>query len=637
MRERLIIDGEQLDANIAARVASVELVRTMNGASSIVTTIEDPFGELLTSGALTSAHRRFGSSGGTLPGSAWQRLGVARLTLDGVAFRLAGVKKIGTQLVLTFEDEIVALLRAHTRRVVFSRGEKTRAEVVQWFADEVKDRKIETVIPGLHVTRRIAGVDDDLKKGQARTGEKTLTHHKLLVGGAPATAEQKRNMEIALTEADSLNAAERPMLGMLCAGIGESKFRAIRNQGNPPSKYAGVFQADPANVKQDDTRGQAHYFLVGSKGFQAGGAIKLAASDSTLTPGTIATRVEASGEDGSFYDAFLNEAQAILDAWGGAGSVTVAREAYQYRRGGVDGTREDSYEAIDRLAAEVNYRYFATRNRLYFASDKDLLARGVVAVLSRPDRAVINVDFDWDYGKPTAECRVSAFTSLWTADAGDVIELDATYGPVAGRWLLWEIRTRDGDDQADITLRAGAPAKPEPAPSVKVTQSSPEEIAAGDPRDRIVKTAKKALDWARKGYVQYVYLTGKPSRPYPRTLFPTTSPDFQFNVGAPVVKTDCSGFVELVFKAAKCHDPSGFAYNGQGSTGTLASPPATPNHNPQPGDLVFFTPPYPFGHVGIYIGNGEMIQMGIHGVTRIAVKSEGLTVAGYYTPAGIDE
>jgi hypothetical protein len=126
----------------------------------------------------------------------------------------------------------------------------------------------------------------------------------------------------AMTVADEVKAPPLAVLAMVCAALGESNFAPIPNGSG--SGYAGVFQADPANIPMDDTEGQARAFLQGGKGFQAGGAIFLATHHPHWSPGLIATMVEASGQPAGFYDAHRPQAEKIIAAWSGSFAATGA-------------------------------------------------------------------------------------------------------------------------------------------------------------------------------------------------------------------------------------------------------------------------------------------------------------------------
>ena len=126
-------------------------------------------------------------------------------------------------------------------------------------------------------------------------------------------AEQMRNLEISMRVAEEEKAPALAVLAMVVSGFGESEFRVVPNQSG--SGYCGVFQAHPNNIDCDDTEEQAYRFQRGGKGFQANGAIYLARENPGMSPGTIATRVEASGQPGSFYDKHRERAERVIEAW----------------------------------------------------------------------------------------------------------------------------------------------------------------------------------------------------------------------------------------------------------------------------------------------------------------------------------
>lgn len=106
----------------------------------------------------------------------------------------------------------------------------------------------------------------------------------------------------------------------------------------------------------------------------------------------------------------------------------------------------------------------------------------------------------------------------------------------------------------------------------------------------VVQAAQRAIAAPQSDYVYSA------TRPYPPNLFGPPLP----------VKTDCSGFATLCYKAAGLPDPNGLGYSGQGYTGTLELH-GKPTKNPQPGDLAFWSSP---DHVAVYIGGGNCIEFG---------------------------
>ncbi|WP_237202792.1 C40 family peptidase [Rothia endophytica] len=90
---------------------------------------------------------------------------------------------------------------------------------------------------------------------------------------------------------------------------------------------------------------------------------------------------------------------------------------------------------------------------------------------------------------------------------------------------------------------------------------------------------------------------------------------------------DCSGFVSYVFAQA------GISLTPY--TFTMAEKELVPTSNPQPGDIVFTNN---YNHVGIYVGNGQMINAlnPSQGTMQTAVDGGGMMpVDGYYTVAGL--
>ncbi len=87
--------------------------------------------------------------------------------------------------------------------------------------------------------------------------------------------------------------------------------------------------------------------------------------------------------------------------------------------------------------------------------------------------------------------------------------------------------------------------------------------------------------------------------------------------GASPAGFDCSGLTQYVYGQAGISIPR--TASGQQSA-------ATPVSSPQPGDLVFFG--YPAYHVGIYVGNGMMIDSPKPG-TSVQYRSIFSGVAGY--------
>lgn len=618
--ENLTIDGSRLDADITTLVRTATLTRTMEGAESLDLQIFDEDMDFLVAGVLTRRGKA-STVAQQLQQAAWERYGRSALSLDGVFFRFAGVSFNYAippwTVTLTFEAELATLMRQQTKAVKSSRGKQTRLAFIRRLANTAQigalsDRGVNTF--GIFMP----DVDhrDPVAKAQPATRQKGISPHAhLTIDGVQIDAEQRRNITIALTEAEDQNASERVMLAELCAGMAESGFRAIPNGSG--SDYGGVFQGKfkgtNPQFKIDDTKGMAHSFLAGGKGYQGGGAIKLAASNAAMTPGEIALRVEGSlanfhGDTQraiAFYQNFATEAANVLAAWGGADRTVSVNESFEFKAGGPkSGGGHNNYWADSGTLADVRrWRRFATANTLYVGPDEWFFRNQPAFVIngSPPDgmsrkhwlsqQGFLGLTGDADVGMPTSEVTVSLLAPRWTTSPGTTFEF-AALGPLTGRWLIWKSvqDITQTVERADVTLRAPQPERKEPAPTTRArTESTP---GTGSPRDLIVAAAKKALKYVP----QYVY---EQSRPFPDHLIP---------LGPEILHMDCPAFATLVYKTAGVPDPNGpaYAYNGSGNTGSLMAH-GTRTASPQPGDLLFFRSPE---HVAVYIGGGKCIEMG---------------------------
>jgi cell wall-associated NlpC family hydrolase len=634
-RERLQLDGQKIDADLQGRIikGGAKLTRTMDSASSLSLTCDDADLKLLTSGLLVRPTSRPSARQKKLPEAAWDRFGSARMELDGARFRLARVEGAYSsgqhQMTVIFEDEIASLLRRHQRPIAVSRAERTRAEFIARLARAVKETPVVFRSPELHEDQPIKDRTEKAKQKARRKG--INASKRLTVKGVQIDDAQRQQVETALEQADTDSASDRATIAMLCAGIGESAFRPVANSAG--SGYAGVFQANPANIPQKDTAQQAHYFLVGGKGFQQGGAKHLATQYPDMTPGEIATRVEASGEQPGFYDRWAVEAQALLDAWGGAGLVKVTRGQYDFRvkKG------QNYWVQAGTLAQEVRWRLWADANELWYASDEWLITRRPTFVIQPDSTAVRSFSFEADVGVPVSEVTFNAGVARWIGPPGSVVELD-DFGPLTGRWLMWSNEIDLYTEESVLTLRRPEPKLPEPAASTStalVDNSAPE---SGTVRAAILQVAKKALGER----IRYVY---GHQRPMPPTLFPidpltaagqSDRPGGWILKGSEKVEIDCSAFVTLVYKLAGAPDPNGSGYDGSGFTGTLWAN-GTRTNQPRPGDLAFYGDPNSTAsHVNLYIGNGMSINMGPSaGLSQLATKSVRSDFLGYRT-YGVD-
>jgi hypothetical protein len=582
--ERLLIDGKRADARIEDRLLSAKLVRTMDGASSLVLAVSDPGWELLRSGVLTQP----GQKRDKLTQASWSRFGRARLVLDGARFRLAGAEgdqdEDGQQLTLTFEDEVWSLLRQHKGPMKAARanqngnGGVTRAQFIARMVREVHPRPA-YVIPELSDAQPIKGNMPEQRRKRREKG--FAPGSKLTIKGVRADSDQKRILEKALTVADRERAGERATLAVIVAMIQES---TVRNLDHGDRDSLGVLQVRVSTSgsaeKSRDIEWCVERFL--NTGFWGkGGAIDIAADNPSWLPGEIAQQTQGSGHPAA-YAPWETEAEEILAAWGGAGRVRIRSKKFEFRRlGGRRGEEDEtSTECIRRLADDVRWRAWADENIFHLVTDPWLFQNRPVTTI-RPDTpGLAGFRFTADVGIPVAEIGLKARTGRWDGAPGDCVMLDE-FGGLDGRWLTWELEHDLLTEDTGITLRRPKPPLPEPAPDrEKITLSETARVERGSPRERVVQLAKRSLT-TNSGFNRYSQLGAFTDDPTPATP----------------ARTDCSQWVHAIYVKAGLPTPGANTWEQEAKSKRT--------NDPLPGDLLLMD-----GHVELYIGDGKCIGHG---------------------------
>lgn len=457
----LRLNGQKISGRLDEALTSAELTRTITGASTLTLNVSDGDRRILTSGVLSAG--------------AW-------LALDGLNFTLAAVSKAGDDLTLTFEDREVAWLRRYTEPRKAARGPKmTRAQFVLSLVREVREGRIGFYCPELKVQQPVkAGEPTGTPaEPQGTKGEQATARlgAGLTVKGKTADADQRANMRRVLDVAEELNAPEKARVALCAACIVESTFR---NLTYGDSSSIGILQlldihlggSTATKGGRRDVALVARLFLT--KGFTGkGGAISLAQRNPGMTAGQIAQAVQGSAYPDR-YDEVRAEAEAIVRAYGGGGLAGASSTGsgggrpgvYEFTRGQGDGQRESSWDAIGRLADEVQWRRFMVAGVLWFISDDALIRQPPLARLRESTAGIDEIDFDFDTGQAAARATVRAQADRWAAPPGSVVLLERL-GPANGRWIVEEIRSPLDSVQTEITLLRTRPKLPEPeAPTV---------------------------------------------------------------------------------------------------------------------------------------------------------------------------
>jgi hypothetical protein len=355
----------------------------------------------------------------------------------------------------------------------------TRAEFVAALARAAGLTQDEIYIPELH--RKSSRSRSPTKVGvteRRHKGHKGITKHLhgITVKGVKATPKQIDILQRAMDVADKLNAPKLAVLAMYCAAIAESTVSFV---GRTRRATAGRGSRTRAAIFKARRRAEAWHFLKGGKGFQGGGAIHQARR-STSRRARSPTRSRRRRRRG-FYGQYRTRREKIYGAFyagtqliGGSTDVEItAEKPYAFARG----KNENSWDAIQRLAQEVNFRAFIRKGVFWYASEEFLFnqAPQLDVVEGEDGRRRGHVRHRRRRPNLVNELQVTASArggrccrgwSRWsTSRAAD------------GRWLVHQAERPLHDPQVTVTLNKSIPIKPEPAPETE-TPPPPDH---GDP------------------------------------------------------------------------------------------------------------------------------------------------------------
>lgn len=464
------------DINIEEAVVDVNIQRTIQGASTVEVIVVDRDRVLLRSGRLSSRND---------------------IELDGLYFRLKSVDKRGDDLTLAFEEREISLLRTYNRPIKqslsTSRQKLTRAEFVLRMIREVKEEKIPFIIPELTKVQPIgkASLLVDSTTRQAARAYGLGKTNDLTVKGQPMTEIQRRNAQAVLdTGASSLVPLKDSVvkkclvMSMMCV-IQESTLINLKPALDPTR----AFQADSVGLFQQ--RRSQGWPATRDIPTDAAEFFKRLRVEVQKNPNeqywAAIQNVQISGSP-TAYSAWRTEAERIVTAYGFIdGSSASFNNQYAAQTSGGDYEfyrgvpptakraawgKESSWDCIQRLAGEVNWRAFFVSGVFYYISEDDLLKSVPIATIDEDSDGIISIDGNYDEGKKTASLTVQCFMGRWAAPPGSIVQVK-NMGPWNGRWIVNDISRSAFSPEGSITLKKKMPRLPEPAGSnlVKSGQS----------------------------------------------------------------------------------------------------------------------------------------------------------------------
>jgi hypothetical protein len=392
-----------VEAELATNLQEVEIETQTTGASFLKLHVIDPEWTVLTSGLVAV------NEDGLL-----NELELEFPEGTGYLWRLAAVEGSTevsqANLILTFEDIVVARLREQWKHRTIPPGLSTRAQFVKALVAEANLKEhlnppIRFVSPGQNRKEPVAEAKSKSKTSTAKKNEEAAENRErgihagaeLSVGGAGISPQQRAVANELLTVANELGGGGVAVEALIYAAIGETRLGQANTTSSAGAK--GVLQSLNPPF---DTKSQAKNFLKGSGDFHAGGAIKRA--QQIHDPEQIAVEVEVPSiwpanayAQQSGGQEFLKEAREVITSGGGVrlGGTPSSNESDvgQLSRGTPMNPDETSWDCISRLAAEVDWFAFTDgRNTLFYMDGPDLIAQKPKCYIDVPNNHIVKED-----------------------------------------------------------------------------------------------------------------------------------------------------------------------------------------------------------------------------------------------------
>jgi hypothetical protein len=513
------------DIEAIGAITGITVERTIEGASTIEITMQDPDNRLFAGSRMWEPKLKRDKTGkpkyeydyyGRRITRPDERGRTMEIKIDGIVFRLVKVSRSGTQATLTFEDRVIWWLRRKRGAKRAKRARVTRAQFVLSLLREIKAERVRFVCPELNAKQPIdkprktrtralerVSTSDSKTKTSANKNSRGIPNAALTVKGRKATPENRRVGARVLSVADQLNADSKATLALMEAVIVESE---VTNSPGGDASSVGVLQLlnlhGSASRRMDIEWCVRKFLQDGFTG--AGGAIKLAKANPGWSAGTVAWHVQGPAiQYRGRYDQAQREATQWVQAYAGSGADsaesgaaggTTRYRSYQFSREG----DEDSWTCIQRLASEVGWRCYMQGRSMFYMSESDLYRRMPQYVIKPDDPAVLGFDFDIDWGKSVSEASLQVTAGEWQAPPGEPVLVEG-WGPPDGRWLVTSWRRDYFSPIIDITIRQPARELMEPHAEAAAATKSDDEgpglfsgEAGGDVPKAVIRAYNRA-------------------------------------------------------------------------------------------------------------------------------------------------
>lgn len=400
------------ELNLATAIQEIEIQTQILGASFLKLHIIDPEWTIIDSGLIAV------DEDGLL-----NELVVEFPEKTGYFWQLAAVEgntdiSAVANLIMTFEDRIVARMRQQWGHLPVPSGTTTRAQFVKRLVEEVNLKEhlkppIKFVCPGVNRIEPIAEAAPAKTKG-AKTkaqqeAEKARGVHagaEFKIKGVAPSAIQRALINEILSTADEHAPSTI---------VAEALLEAVITENTVSSSGAGLLQFEPGtasglgltkgNVKEEVTAFLTKSYTGETLTVGKGGAIEWAAKHPNAAAYEIAQAAQGSGagkesKGSANYGPHQLEAQEILHAYGGVrpggttpSPTTEKADIGQLTRGTPTNPDEDSWDCATRLAQDVDWNFFTDgRDTVFFMDGPDLMAQRPVLYIDVKNNHVIKED-----------------------------------------------------------------------------------------------------------------------------------------------------------------------------------------------------------------------------------------------------
>lgn len=131
------------------------------------------------------------------------------------------------------------------------------------------------------------------------------------------------------------------------------------------------------------------------------------------------------------------------------------------------GKRENSWDALVRLASDRAWRCFVDEETVYFGSDAWLLGLRAPTVINERTEGVDRIDWDYDTGKQAQTATIACWLKRWAAQPGWPVRIEGQGELTNGLYLVQTISRSLYSQQGTVNLVRKTPELPEPKPSAE--------------------------------------------------------------------------------------------------------------------------------------------------------------------------